>query len=132
MRKNNAINSILKSFYSKTLYQDVRENWGFNIVGYLFFLVLIYTGLLAFNSHPIFYKMLNSTVQQIALQFPTGEIVDGKMSIEQKSPYKIKLAADPLDKKPEKLVMIFDMTNQLNAIDRNANVIFHSNGYYLV
>lgn len=142
MRQNNLISSIWKSFYSKNLYQDVSQNWGFGVVGYLFLLIIIYTAIVFYNHNHAFPKTFNMVINEFVNQVPTGEINNGKMTIAEPSPYEITLSSDATNdhSKPSvpakdstlTKIAVFDMTNKVTPDTTAATLIFHSNGFYII
>lgn len=152
MRQTNLISSIWKSFYSKSLYQDVYQNWGVGVVGYLFLLIIIYTAIVFYNHNHAFPKTFNMVINELVNQVPTGEVKNGKMTIVESSPYEITLRSDEMTAyHPGKVsygmtfqpnvpvkdptltkIAVFDMTNKVTPDTSAATLIFHSNGYYVI
>src|SRR3990167_1540362 len=129
MREHNFIATLWKSFYDKSLYQDVRAHWGFNTLVYLLLLMLIYVIALFISDYRSLHQFMSVEGKQLAAQVPTGKILNGKMSIDKPSPYTIYLADTDHQNKLEPLVL-FDMNDQVHVADTNASIIFYSTGYY--
>jgi hypothetical protein len=127
MRENSIFSALWKSFYSQSLYRDVRRNWRFSVVGYIFILVVLYTVIAVSLEAGKLNKYFENCFSSVLAQIPTGKIVDGKMSVEQPSPYTVYYQEKD---KPQQVFAIFDMTNKTPAGYQNAFSVFHSNGYF--
>src|SRR3990167_1980324 len=123
--RHNIISALWESFYSKDLYQDVRTRWGFNVVGYVFILALIYTLVFAIKAHTDISNFVTSVSSQVINKIPTGKIIKGNMTITESSPYSIYYQDTT-----KGIFAVFDMNNKVMPDQSKAAFIFHSNGYY--
>lgn len=122
MLKYNIFSSIIMSFYSKKLYQDVIQNWRGTGFGYLFLVLLILWIPTMIKFHFMVVDFVDKESPSIIEQIPTVKIDKGQVSIDKPEPYFIKLPKENLT------LAIIDTTGQYNSLDNtNAFVLITKN-----
>jgi len=117
MRRFTIIHPLFMSFFSRSLYQDVAENWKGICIPYLLSLLALCTipGVMKLNSDLSAY--LAQTAPAIVRQVPVITVTKGKLSIDKPEPYIIK------DEKTGAPVIIIDTTGRTNSLEGSPAVM---------
>ena len=118
MRKYKIFHSIVLSFYSKSLYQDVAQNWKGAGIVYLLLLALIVSLPITVRVHQELSKV-PEVIEPVIQQVPDISLKKGKISIDPDQPY---LINDPSQENNP--VIIIDTTGKHTSLEgTNAQVL---------
>lgn len=112
MRRYNVFHAFIMSFFSPGFYRDVGQKW--KGIGFLYLLLLMTVAWIptAFHGYYKASDFAKNDLPELIVQLPQIEIVDGELSIDQKSPYIIK---DP--DRPDVDLIIIDTSGKYKHID---------------
>lgn len=117
MKQYSIIKPIIWSFFSKSLYQDVRKNW--RGLGLLYLLMI-----LAICWLPIFYIMhqnlqynADHRIKELVSSLPTITVKNGEFSMDKTSPYIIKQPDTSLP------FIIFDTSGKYDSLENTPAVV---------
>lgn len=113
MRQYGMFKALFMSFYSKSLYRDVAQNWGGYAILYLLLLVTLSWIPLTILMQTTFNHLYEQDSDQIVRQIPTLDIKDGKINTPEKRPYII----HSLDNNKDRLVVI-DTTGKYKTLQQ--------------
>ena len=112
MRRYGYWQAIALSFYSRDFYRDVRQNWGANVILYLFLVLTLGWLPLLYALQIKMNRELPPLVQAIGPQFPIVTIKNGIVSTPENKPYFIK------DAKQKQLLAIIDTSGHYTNLDK--------------
>lgn len=116
MRQFSLLKSIPFAFFSKTLYQDVKENWQGHGFAYLLLVVFLCALPAMYKTHIGINQIINS-LEPLTEQIPTITITEGKVSIDKPMPYIIK---EPTS---QKTFVIIDTTQDAATLEKANSLI---------
>lgn len=99
------------SFYSKSLYRDVCQNWKGVLFGYLLLLVVVCWIPRLVKIHTGFTRFVENDVPTLVSQVPTITIADGQASIDEPQPYTIE-APDSGE-----IICVIDTTGTITSLN---------------
>lgn len=111
-RRNGCLVAIIKSFYSRDLYRDVVQNWGFGVVLYLLLLLTLCWGILAIPMQKNVELGYTSFSDKLFPQIPVMEIKNGELKTPENRPYVI---TDPHNKQ---VLAIIDTSGKYQNLDK--------------
>ncbi|MBB71401.1 MAG: hypothetical protein CMF50_03285 [Legionellales bacterium] len=131
-RRFGLLRPLYMSFYSKSLYQDVGQNWRGTCFLYLFIVLAICWIPLTVQYNYIADKLINGPVHSLINEFPSKMTVEnGELSISAPVPYNI------VDETTGRPVIIFDTSGQHTNLENTAarvlimkqGVLYYKNDY---
>lgn len=112
MRRYGYWQAIALSFYSRDFYRDVKQNWGANVIPYLFLVLTLGWLPLLYALQIKMNRELPPIVQSIAPQFPIITIKNGIISTPENKPYFIK------DADSKQVLAIIDTSGRYTNLDK--------------
>lgn len=112
MKQYGWLKAIYMSFYSRSLYRDVAQNWGLGTFFYLFFLLAICWIALMFHIQPVINLEATKLINEITPQLPETMIIkEGTVITPENRPYIIQ------GKETNEIVAIVDTSGKYNTLD---------------
>lgn len=111
MKRYSTIHALYMSFYSASLYRDVKTNWRGIAFLHLFLLLAICWIPIMFKLQSHLNRFIDEDAPKIIRQIPDITVSDGAVSTREKIPYYIK---DPETGEP---LMIIDTTGEITSIE---------------
>lgn len=125
MRQFSCIQLLWKSFYSKSAYRDVKNNWGFNVLLYAFLLLAISGGIQMIPFHRSIDTLRQIFVDKYLPQLPEITIEKGKLSTPEHRPYFIK------DPDTQEMIGVIDTTGKYKDIDQTEGVVLVTQNQFI-
>ncbi len=120
MRRYNILQPFWMAFYSKSLYQDIRQHWEGFVFTYLLIFILVCNLPLAYRLHNHINHLVQNLQPWIA-QLPTFTIRNGKLSINKPVPYYIKYPDQ------DQIFAIIDTSGTITSLEKTeAKMLFTS------
>ena len=114
MRTYKIFHPLWLSFYSKSLYRDIGQNWkGLGFL-YLFFLLTLTWLPVAINTHLETQNYRSENAEKIIEQFPTVVIQNGEAHTDVEMPYII------LDPETTETLFVIDTTGEINSLEETS------------
>ncbi|CAM4413392.1 MAG: hypothetical protein LEGION0398_MBIBDBAK_00321 [Legionellaceae bacterium] len=120
MRQYSIAKALPLSFFSFSLYQDIRKNWRTrSVFAYLFILTALTCLPYVYFSNQWASFFTQQVISPLLKQFPSLHIEQGKLTTEKKQPYFIK------EYNNEKIIGIIDTSGKYTSLDKK-------NTYFLI
>lgn len=111
MKRHSTVHALYMSFYSSSLYRDVRANWRGIAFLHLFLLLAICWIPIMFKLQSRLNHFINNEAPKIIRQIPEITITDGIVSTREKKPYYIK------DADTGETLLLIDTTGEITSIE---------------
>jgi hypothetical protein len=121
MKQHSIVQAMYMSFFSKSLYQDVRKNWKGNAYPYLFVLTAIFVIPLMIKIHLGVNDFMTNDAPKITQQIPDIKIKDGQVSTPEAKKYTIN---DPDKGTP---FAVIDTTGATKTLEPNTYFLLTKN-----
>lgn len=106
MRQYTYWQAIIKSFYSRDLYRDVKKNWGASVVTYLILVLVLYCISKTFVIQQTLNQDVPVFVRQFVMQLPEITIQNGLVKTPENKPYYV------IEPDTKKIIFIVDTSGQ--------------------